>query len=76
MASPETLKIAAAQYPVDQPASLDAWRDKVARWVAEGAATGASRLAFPEYAAIEMAASFGPEVYRNLEATLKTVANL
>jgi len=76
MASPETLKIAAAQYPVDQPASLDAWRDKVARWVAEGAATGASLLVFPEYAAIEMAASFGPEVYGNLEATLKTVANL
>ncbi len=76
MASPDTLKIAAAQYPVDEPATLDAWREKVARWVAEGAATGASLLVFPEYAAIEMAASFGPEVSGNLEATLKTVANL
>ena len=59
-----------------QPATLDAWRDKVARWVAEGAATGASLLVFPEYAAIEQAAAFGAEVSGNLEATLKAVADL
>jgi predicted amidohydrolase len=76
MTARDTLKIAAAQYPVGAPATLDAWRDKVARWVAEGAATGASLLVFPEYAAIEQAAAFGPEVSSNLEATLKTVANL
>jgi predicted amidohydrolase len=76
MTTRDSLKIAAAQYPVGEPATLDAWRDKVARWVADGAATGASLLVFPEYAAIEMAAAFGPEVSGNLEATLKTVANL
>lgn len=76
MTTRDTLKIAAAQYPIGAPASLDEWRDNVARWVAEGAATGASLLVFPEYAAIEMAAAFGPEVSGNLEATLKTVANL
>jgi predicted amidohydrolase len=76
MTTPDTLKIAAAQYPVGEPATLDAWRDNVARWVADGAATGASLLVFPEYAAIEQAAPFGPEVSGNLEATLKTVANL
>lgn len=76
MTTRDTLKIAAAQYPVGEPASLDAWRDNVARWVADGAATGASLLVFPEYAAIEQAAAFGPEVSGNLEATLKTVANL
>ena len=76
MTTRDSLKIAAAQYPIGEPATLDAWRDKVARWVADGAATGASLLVFPEYAAIEMAAAFGPEVSGNLEATLKTVANL
>ena len=76
MPNRDSLKIAAAQYPVDEPATLDDWRDKVAHWVAEGAATGASLLVFPEYAAIEMAASFGRQVSGNLEAALKTVANL
>ena len=76
MAARETLKVAAAQYPIDQPASQDAWRDKIARWVADGAATGAELLVFPEYAAIEQAAPFGPAVSGNLDATLKAVADL
>jgi predicted amidohydrolase len=74
MAGP--LTIAAAQYPIDQPASLAAWEDKIRRWVAEGAASGASLLVFPEYAAIEQAAAFGPEVYGDLAATLAKVAEL
>ena len=76
MSHRQTLKVASAQYPIDQPATLEAWRDKIARWVADGAATGAEVLVFPEYAAIEQAARFGPEVYGNLEATLQTVAEL
>jgi predicted amidohydrolase len=76
MADRTHLKIAAAQYPIDQPASQDAWRDKIARWVADGAATGAELLVFPEYAAIEQAAPLGSEVAGNLDATLKAVADL
>jgi predicted amidohydrolase len=72
----QTLKVASAQYPIDQPATLDAWRDKIARWVADGAATGAEVLVFPEYAAIEQAAALGEKVYRDLDATLDAVAEL
>lgn len=72
----QTLKAAAAQYPIDRPETLEAWRDKVAHWVADGAATGAQLLVFPEYAAIEQAAALGPEVSGNLEATLQAVADL
>lgn len=71
---PDSLKIAAAQYPIGEPASLGAWRDKIARWVAEGAETGADLLVFPEYAAIEQAAAFGPSVSGDLAATLDAVA--
>jgi predicted amidohydrolase len=71
-----TLRIAAAQYPIDAPDSQDAWRGKVARWVADGAATGAELLVFPEYAAIEQAAPLGAEVSGNLDLTLKAVADL
>ena len=76
MARRDTIKVAAAQYPIDQPETLDAWREKVSRWVAEGAATGAELLVFPEYAAIEQAACFGPKVYGDLSTTLETVARL
>lgn len=72
----QTLKAAAAQYPIDRPETLEAWRDKVAHWVADGAATGAQLLVFPEYAAIEQAAALGPDVSRSLEATLQAVADL
>ena len=40
MSHRQTLKVASAQYPIDQPATLQAWRDKIARWVADGAAPG------------------------------------
>lgn len=76
MSHRQTLKVASAQYPIDQPATLPAWRDKVARWVAAGAATGAEILVFPEYAAIEQAAALGPKVYGDLDATLQAVAEL
>jgi predicted amidohydrolase len=76
MSHRQTLKVASAQYPIDQPATLDAWRDKIARWVADGAATGAEVLVFPEYAAIEQAAALGAQVYGNLDATLQAVADL
>ena len=76
MSHRQTLKVASAQYPIDQPATLDAWRDKIARWVADGAASGAEVLVFPEYAAIEQAAALGEKVYGNLDATLQAVADL
>ncbi len=72
----QTLKAAAAQYPIDRPETLEAWRDKITHWVADGAATGAQLLVFPEYAAIEQAAALGPEVSGNLDATLQAVADL
>ena len=76
MTTRDTLKVAAAQYPIGRPASLDAWRDNVARWVEQGAATGASLLVFPEMQRSRWLAAFGAEVSGNLEATLTTVANL
>jgi predicted amidohydrolase len=70
------LTVSAAQYPIGQPDSLDAWEAKVADWVAAGAKTGAELLVFPEYAAIEQAACFGPDVYNDLQTTLEKVAEI
>ena len=71
-----TLKVASSQYPIGQPKTLAEWEEKVALWVKNGAATGAELLVFPEYAAIEQAACFGPEVYGDLQATLAKVADI
>ncbi len=76
MAAPSTLKIASSQYPIGQPKTLAEWEQKIALWVKNGAATGAELLVFPEYAAIEQAACFGPEVYNDLKVTLAKVAEL
>lgn len=76
MTAPLVLKVAAAQYPIGQPASLAEWEAKIAAWVAQGAATGAELLVFPEYAAIEQAAALGPEVSNDLTTTLERVAAL
>jgi len=76
MAAPDKIRVASAQYPIDQPETLFEWQDKVADWVAAGAKTGAQLLVFPEYAAIEQAAAFGPDVYGSLPATLEEVARI
>lgn len=76
MTTRQLLQAAAAQYPIGEPKSLGEWEDKIALWVKTGAATGAELLVFPEYAAIEQAAAFGPDVYGNLKATLTKVAEL
>ncbi|MFT3730912.1 MAG: carbon-nitrogen hydrolase family protein [Hyphomicrobium sp.] len=71
-----TLKVASSQYPIGQPKTLAEWEEKIALWVKNGAATGAKLLVFPEYAAIEQAACFGPDVYGDLRATLAKVAEI
>jgi predicted amidohydrolase len=74
--APDSLRVAAAQYPVDQPATFAAWQAKLARWVAEGAATNAQLLVFPEYGAIELAAIRGAKIAADLQANLTAVAEL
>jgi predicted amidohydrolase len=68
------MKLAAAAYPLDW---FDAWSDyeaKLSAWVAEGAATGADLLVFPEYAAMELASLGGATVAADQEAALHEVA--
>lgn len=76
MAKRDLIKVTVAQYPIGQPSTVAEWRGKTARWVASGAETGAGLLVFPEYGAIEVAASFGLEIASNLQRTLSAVAGL
>ncbi len=73
---PAKVRVASAQFPIGQPATFEAWADNIAAWVGQGAATGAQLLVFPEYGAIELAATLGPSIASDLQATLGAVADL
>lgn len=74
MAARERIRVAAAQYPLDRLASLDDYAAKIAKWVSDGAATGAELIVFPEYGAMELAAAHGPETAASLPASLGAVS--
>ncbi len=69
------IRIATAQYPIDRFATLGDYQDKLARWVAEAAATGAELLVFPEYGAMEYAAAQGAAA-SDLAASLAAVSSV
>lgn len=72
----DSVTVAAAQYPFGQPTTFQAWATNFAAWVERGAATGAQLLVFPEYGAIELAATCGAKIAGDLQATLAAVADL
>jgi predicted amidohydrolase len=68
-----TVTIAAAAYPLDRYTTLDAYADKLSRWVSDAAGQGASLVVFPEYGAMEFACAHG-EAVSNLQASLEAVS--
>lgn len=76
MMRPTCVRVAAAQYPLDAVPTFAAWQAKIADWVSRGAATGAQLLVFPEYGALELAATQGAAVTGDLAATLRAAADL
>jgi predicted amidohydrolase len=70
------VRVAAAQYPIDAIASWEAYADKVTRWVADAADGSAQLLVFPEYGAMELARSFAPEVWGDLQSSIEFIGGL
>lgn len=71
MAQP--LRIAAAQYPIEELTSFGAFETKLTRWVKEAAGHGAKLLVFPEYAALELARLAGRHVSRDLRGSIEAL---
>jgi predicted amidohydrolase len=65
-----TLRIAAAQWPIERHASFAAWAQKLERWLAEAAADGAQLAILPEYAAMELTSVLPEEQQGALESQL------
>lgn len=70
-----TLRIAAAQYPIEEPPSLAEFLAKLTRWVDEGA-RNADLLVFPEYAGAEAMAVLGRAANRDLLAATRALQPL
>ncbi len=66
----QSLRAAAAQYPLEFLDHRDAFGSKVTRWVGEAAGAGASLLVLPEYFSIELTSTFGSEIYSSLPRQL------
>jgi predicted amidohydrolase len=76
MTKPDRVRVAAAQYPIDPVSTFAAWQAKTSAWIAEGAATRAELLVFPEYGLLELAATRGSTVPGDVAATLDAAAGL
>jgi predicted amidohydrolase len=69
-------RVAAWQYPIESLASFAAWRDKLARGVAEAAAAGAVVLVMPEYSAMELTSLLAPDQQATLAGQLAALQPL
>lgn len=69
------MKIATASYPLDVLDHWQAYQDKLTSWVETAATQGAQLLVFPECGAMELATLAGPDVARDLEASLHAVSD-
>jgi len=69
------MKVAAAAYAMDFLDSLEAYEEKLTRWVSESVGADADLLVFPEYGAMELATLAGRDVALDLEASLRAVSD-
>jgi predicted amidohydrolase len=67
---------AVAQWPIGAPAHVDDFAARIERELAAVAAQGAQVAVLPEYLAMELAYTFGPQVYGDLHRSLASVDTL
>lgn len=67
------VRVAAAQYQIDELSSFAAFEAKLSRWVREAATHGAKLLVFPEYAAMELASLAGRHIARDLRDSIESL---
>lgn len=71
-----TLRVAAAQYPIDEILSWDAFEAKMRSWFAAASLSDADLLVFPEYGAMELARLAPEAVWRDLQASIDFVGSM
>jgi predicted amidohydrolase len=67
------VRVASAQYPIDEITSFSAFENKLSQWVQQAVAHGANLLVFPEYGAMELARIAGRHVSRDLHGSTEAL---
>jgi predicted amidohydrolase len=67
------VRVAAAQYPIEEITAFESFEAKLSRWVSQAATEKAQLLVFPEYAALELALIAGPAISRDLHGSLSAL---
>src|SRR5690606_25309346 len=70
------VKVAACKYRIGAPADFAAFADRQRRLLEAAAAQGAQFAVLPEYLSLELAATFGPDVAGDLQASLRAIQSL
>jgi predicted amidohydrolase len=71
-----TIKVAAAQYPIEFLGEWARFEAKLTGIVADAVRAGARLLVFPEYGSMELASLFPPEVYGDLQLQIDRMQEL
>ena len=71
-----SLKIAACEYPVHRPASLEAWSARLEDMCRQATDAGATLLVFPEYAGMELTGLLTDEICADLHASIAAIQPL
>jgi len=67
------IRVAAAQYPIDEITSFTAFEEKLSRWVKQAVAHGAQLLVFPEYGGMELSRIAGRQISLDLHGSIEAL---
>ena len=70
------MRISTAAYPITWLTSWQEYEQKLDRWVADAAQTGANFLVFPEYASMELSSLAGEDSAAKVETALASVSDV
>lgn len=62
------MRVATAQYPIEQHRDFAGYAAKIERWIADAAGRGCALAVFPEYGSMELGSLMPPEVQRDARA--------
>lgn len=70
------ITVAAAQYPITEHKTFDAWRTHIENWVADAVKQGAQLLLFPEYGSMELVSLFPAAIRENIRTQVEELQSL
>lgn len=70
------ITFAAANYPITEHLTFDAWRAHTEGWIAEAVNQNAQVLLFPEYGSMELVSLFNTEIRSDIRRQVKELDRL